>query len=220
MKIDLKTTIIASVSLAVTLNVIQFFANTESQAKAMFAPAWADANTASTTPAPAPTNNQTKVTYVAPKTLPGSDAAGGTGPTLTSSAAIPPSAAATFVATDLLNNGLNSDYASLYLAAGQATGTPWELLAAVHKVETGQSGNTSRSSYAGATGPMQFMPQTFYKYAPGGNIDSVSDSVYAAGHLLAAAGASRGDYTDAVYSYNHSWTYVDRVMSIAQSLGL
>jgi membrane-bound lytic murein transglycosylase B len=218
MKIDLKTTIILSVTLAVILNVVQFFANSEQEAKAMFAPAWADTNDATATPAPS--TPPAKVTYAAPKTIPGSDATGGTGPTLTATASIPPSAAATFVATDLLNNGLNSTYASLYLAAGQATGTPWELLAAVHKVETGQSGDTSRSSYAGATGPMQFMPATFNKYSPGGNIDSVSDSMYAAGKLLAAAGAARGDYTDALYSYNHSWDYVNRVMNIAQSLGL
>jgi membrane-bound lytic murein transglycosylase B len=218
MKINLKNTILLSAAAAVTLNVIQFYVATSDQAKASFAPNWADAQTASaTTATPAPS----AVKAASISALPGTDAAGGNGPSLTSTAQVPLPADSTFVASDLLNAGLKPDYASLYLSAQVATGTPWELLAAVHEVETGQSGSTSRTSYAGAEGPMQFMPATFNRYAtPGASITDVQASILAAGRLLAAAGASRGDYQDAVYSYNHSWSYVDRVLGIAEQLGL
>ncbi|HUD10913.1 MAG TPA: lytic murein transglycosylase, partial [Candidatus Saccharimonadia bacterium] len=93
---------------------------------------------------------------------------------------------------------------------------------AVHSVESGQSGDTTRTSSAGATGPMQFIPATFYAYAAPGqtDIDNTADAVLAAGRYLAAGGAARGDYQNALYHYNHSWDYVDHVMAIADSLGL
>lgn len=224
MKINLKTTILYSAVLAIFLNIVQFFAMTTKQAEAAFAPAWADSKTQAQTPAP--TNNQIKLTTLpTPKTLPGADASGGSGPILATTATVP-IGDSTFIATDLLNAGLKPDYASLYLAAQDATRTPWELLAAVHAVETGQSGSTTRTSNAGAQGPMQFMPATFEHYALDGNgdgvkdINNVADAVFTAGNYLAANGASHGDYEDALYDYNHSWGYVDKVMGIAHGLGL
>jgi hypothetical protein len=226
MKINLKSTILYSAVLAILLNIIQFFALTTKQAEAAFAPVWADSKTQAQTPAPAPTNNQIKVAAIpTPTTLPGTDASGGSGPVLATTATVP-IGDSTFIATDLLNAGLKPDYASLYLAAQEATRTPWELLAAVHAVESGQSGSTSRTSSAGAEGPMQFMPATFNNYALDGNgdgekdINNVADAVFTAGNYLAAGGASHGDYENALYNYNHSWGYVDKVMGIAHSLGL
>jgi membrane-bound lytic murein transglycosylase B len=69
---------------------------------------------------------------------------------------------------------------------------------------------------------MQFLPSTFDHYAlPGAtDITSVTDAVLAAGHYLAANGANRGLYGTALYDYNHSWSYVATVTSIATSLGL
>ncbi|GAC1602763.1 MAG: hypothetical protein NVS3B29_06400 [Candidatus Saccharimonadales bacterium] len=121
---------------------------------------------------------------------------------------------------------LKPDYAALYLAVQARTGTPWQLLAAVHQVETGGSGDTTRTSYAGAVGPMQFMPTTFAHYALDGDgngtksITSVDDAVMSAGNYLRAGGASEGRYSAALYNYNHSSAYVNNVLTIARRLGL
>ncbi|HSX01214.1 MAG TPA: lytic transglycosylase domain-containing protein [Candidatus Saccharimonas sp.] len=129
-------------------------------------------------------------------------------------------------ATQLSAAGLDPAYASLYLGVQAQTGTPWQLLAAVHETETHQSGNTSRTSPAGATGPMQFLPATFRTYALDGDgdghavITNVNDAVLTAGRYLAAGGAARGDYRTALYHYNHSWSYVSHVLGIASRLGL
>lgn len=122
--------------------------------------------------------------------------------------------------------GLDPSFASHYVAVQAQTGVPWQLLAAVHKVETGQSGDTTRTSYAGATGPMQFMPATFNHYALDGDgdgtrrISDLDDAMLTAGRYLAAGGADRGNYNRALYNYNHSTTYVSKVLTIARKLGL
>jgi membrane-bound lytic murein transglycosylase B len=70
------------------------------------------------------------------------------------------------------------------------------------------------------------MPATFNHYAVDGNgdgvkdIHNVDDAMYTAGRYLAAGGAARGQYSSALYNYNHSWDYVSHVMSVARSLGL
>lgn len=139
---------------------------------------------------------------------------------------LPIDSSATDIASRLTASGLKPDYASLYLGAQVQTGTPWQLLAAVHQVETGQSDSTSRTSSAGATGPMQFMPVTFRAYAMNADgtgspdITNVNDAVLTAGRYLAAGGADRGQYRQALYNYNHSDDYVSHVMSIADTLGL
>ena len=83
-------------------------------------------------------------------------------------------------------------------------------------------------SYAGAVGPMQFLPSTFKGYAypvpPGGaNPPSPwdpTDAVYAAARMLCANGAksgtSKGLYK-AIYSYNHADWYVQKVLEQARS---
>jgi len=122
--------------------------------------------------------------------------------------------------------GLKPAFAANYLAVQAQTGTPWQLLAAVHRIETGQSGDTTRSSYAGATGPMQFMPATFNHYALDGDgngtkdIHDLDDALLTAGRYLAAGGAARGNYQTALFNYNHSNTYVANVLAIAHRLGL
>lgn len=113
----------------------------------------------------------------------------------------------------------------LYKAAGSAYGIDWHILAAVHSVESGQSGDTAVSSYAGATGPMQFLPSTFRAYAVDGDGDgvasiySVVDSVYSAANYISANYRVKGTIQGALYQYNHSWSYVDKVLGIAYSFG-
>ena len=220
MKIDLKTTILLSTGLALVLNLIHFASSTAT--KDAFVPSWA--YTAGTTPtrsAAASTANTDDPPKLALLTATPTPASSGGASLATTS-----SNSGSYVASRLSAAGLNPNYASLYLAAQQATGTPWQLLAAVHKVETNQSGDTTRSSGAGATGPMQFLPATFDHYATDGNGDgvtdvhNVSDAVFTAGRYLAANGAAHGQYGQALYGYNHSWSYVSTVTGIYSRLGL
>jgi membrane-bound lytic murein transglycosylase B len=221
-KLNLKNTILFSSAFAAALNVGQFFA-TYQQREAAFAPSWAQAagdttNEITATQAHVVPSQSAQSVVVSDTSGPSSAV-----PSQTPAPADPGAAAA---AVRLAAAGLKPDFASLYLAAQAKTGTPWQLLAAVHRVETGQSGNTTRTSYAGATGPMQFMPATFAHYALDGNgdgvtdIGNVNDAVFTAGNYLRAGGADRGDYSAALYNYNHSYSYVDRVLSIARQLGL
>jgi len=212
MTVNLKTTILYSTLLAVTLNVVQFFDGLVHHANT-FAPPWAYASAA--TPVPTPSD-------APPPPLPLLQPAG----TASVTSPTEQSADTTAVAARLSDAGLNPNFAALYLATQHATGTPWQLLAAVHKVETNQSGNTTRTSSAGAEGPMQFMPGTFNRYAIDGDgngardITNVTDAVYTAGRYLATGGAAHGQYSAALYNYNHSWSYVSTVTGIYSRLGL
>jgi cell wall-associated NlpC family hydrolase len=124
-----------------------------------------------------------------------------------------------------------ADYLSLYLQAPQTCpGLDWAILAAIGKVESDhgrstQPGVHSGSNYAGAQGPMQFLPTTFAQYSqpippngvtPATPYDPV-DAIYAAARMLCANGARDGrDIHAAVFSYNHSEDYVAQVLDIAQ----
>jgi membrane-bound lytic murein transglycosylase B len=123
----------------------------------------------------------------------------------------------------------NSDpfqYRPVYQQAAQKYNVPWQLIEAVHQVESGKSGSTSKSSGAGATGPMQFMPGTWRAYQDDGNGDGVTDvtnvydAIYGAAHLLARSGADEGRIDDALYNYNHSQSYVNKVKNIAYEIGM
>jgi cell wall-associated NlpC family hydrolase len=118
-------------------------------------------------------------------------------------------------------------------AAATCPGLPWTVLAAIGTVESdnGQSdlpGVHSGANAAGAEGPMQFEPATFAEYdepvPPGGAVPpspyDPADAVYAAARLLCANGAAAGaDIPEAVYAYNHSSSYVDQVLALAQQYG-
>jgi membrane-bound lytic murein transglycosylase B len=223
MTISLKSTIVFSASLAALLNVWQFAHSYTARADAL-APTWNTVGLAS--PAQATGVAKATATPLATKTpAPLSDTPPANTPAparTVATATVITTPQDSNVAAELATAGLNPSFASLYLTVQSETNTPWELLAAVHKTETNQAGNTDRMSSAGATGPMQFLPATFNHYAVPGHDDitSVQDSMLAAGRYLAAGGAADGDYSDALYHYNHSYTYVDHVLGIANQLGL
>lgn len=114
---------------------------------------------------------------------------------------------------------------AIYQAAAQKFGIPWQILAAVHKVETGQSGDTDRANISGATGPMQFKPTTFAAYATDGDgdgaalITDVHDAIFSAANLLARDGAANGNIRGALSAYCNNPGYVDKVLNYAGGLG-
>ena len=103
-----------------------------------------------------------------------------------------------------------------YREAESASGVGWNYLAAINLIET-RFGSIDGLSSAGAQGPMQFMPSTFAAYGAGGDINSLHDSIMAAGRYLAANGfATDRDY--AIYRYNNSTRYVRAVNDYAAVL--
>jgi hypothetical protein len=105
---------------------------------------------------------------------------------------------------------------ALYDGGEAATGTPWEVLAAVNLVET-RMGRIVGLSTAGAQGPMQFIPSTWDLYGDGGDPYDDADAIAAAARLLAATGAP-GDVERALLAYNPSDAYVEAVSGYARVL--
>src|SRR5712691_7532784 len=116
-----------------------------------------------------------------------------------------------------------SELLGLWQRAGSAYGIPWQVLAAINKVESNFGRNMGPSS-AGAIGWMQFMPSTWLRWGTDADGDGVADpwnpvdAVYSAARYLAAAGAA-SDIRQAVFAYNHATWYVDEVMQLAQLYG-
>ncbi|MEU5993312.1 NlpC/P60 family protein [Spirillospora sp. NPDC047418] len=140
-------------------------------------------------------------------------------------------------------NSIPSNYLKLYKAAASDKrfgGIPWYILAGIGKVETdhGRSklpGVASGENYAGAGGPMQFLQGTWNGFAidgptfgpdgapdgkPDGKTDryNPADAIFTAANYLHHSGAP-GDTRKAIYAYNHSWDYVDLVLSWANKYG-
>jgi membrane-bound lytic murein transglycosylase B len=122
--------------------------------------------------------------------------------------------------------GRKTEFAADYVRAEAKTGTPAELTAAVHIIESGQSGDRLVTSSAGAQGPMQFIPSTWARWAQDAdgdgirNINGVHDAILTGATYLQAGGAAAGNYQNALFSYNHAQWYVNQVLGIAQGLGL
>lgn len=119
-----------------------------------------------------------------------------------------------------------ANFRPIYQDAGARYGIPWQLIEAVHEVESGKSGSTTKRSYAGAQGPMQFMLGTWRVYGVDGNGDGVADpcnvvdAIYGAANLLAQSGAADGNIQAALLNYNHAQWYVNKVLDVAYSIGL
>jgi cell wall-associated NlpC family hydrolase len=102
-------------------------------------------------------------------------------------------------------------------AVGSQAGIPWQVFAAIAKVESDFGRNMATSS-AGAVGYGQFLPATWVGFGRGGDPYDYRDVIPAMARYLLAHGAP-ADLRRAVYAYNHSWAYVDQVLAIAVSYG-
>jgi murein DD-endopeptidase MepM/ murein hydrolase activator NlpD len=109
---------------------------------------------------------------------------------------------------------------ALWQQAGAAYGVPWQVLAAINKIESNFGRNMGPSS-AGAIGWMQFIPSTWLRWGTDANGDgyadpwNAEDAVYSAARYLAASGGASDIYR-AVYAYNHADWYVREVLDLAQ----
>jgi membrane-bound lytic murein transglycosylase B len=109
----------------------------------------------------------------------------------------------------------------LWQLAGSRYGVPWQVLAAINKIETNYGQNMGPSS-AGAIGWMQFMPSTWRQWGVDANGDgradptNPADAIFSAARYLAAAGAGT-NLRRAIYAYNHADWYVNDVLQLAGS---
>ncbi len=116
-----------------------------------------------------------------------------------------------------------SQLLGLWQQAGAEYDVPWQVLAAINKVESNFGRNMGPSS-AGAIGWMQFMPSTWMRWGVDANGDGVADpwnatdAIFSAARYLAAAGAST-DLSRAVFAYNHADWYVQEVLALANLYG-
>jgi hypothetical protein len=111
----------------------------------------------------------------------------------------------------------------IYQACGTEYGIPWEVLAAINKIETGFGTNLNVSS-AGAVGWMQFLPSSWETYGLDANGDGRKDpynpvdAICAAAHYLKIAGGTK-DLYNAILAYNHADWYVQEVLLYARAYG-
>jgi cell wall-associated NlpC family hydrolase len=109
----------------------------------------------------------------------------------------------------------------VYQACGTAYDVPWQVLAAINKIESGFGANMGPSS-AGAVGPMQFMPATWAADGLDANGDGAAnawdpfDAICAAARYLHTAGAP-ADLHGAIFAYNHADWYVEEILREARN---
>src|SRR3954451_10952376 len=112
---------------------------------------------------------------------------------------------------------------AIWQSAGNAYGIPWQVLAAINKIESNFGRNMGPSS-AGAIGWMQFMPSTWLRWGLDADRDGIADpwnpydAIYAAARYLAATGGE-SDIRAAIFSYNHADWYVREGLQVATMYG-
>jgi hypothetical protein len=92
-------------------------------------------------------------------------------------------------------------------------GVPWQLLAAISRVESDFGRNMATSS-AGAIGYGQFLPASWQAFGRDGNAYDYRDALPAISRYLCQSGLSR-DPRAALFAYNHADWYVDLVLDLA-----
>ncbi|WP_433461839.1 NlpC/P60 family protein [Spirillospora sp. CA-128828] len=131
------------------------------------------------------------------------------------------------------------NYLKLYVEAGRRWNIPWNVLAGIGYIETRHGtpaqGVHSGQNYAGAGGPMQFLQATFDGVAIDGDGDRTksryqpADAIYSAAKLLKVhimgidakpqelkqRTLTAAEIRRSLYSYNHSWSYVNDVLAQA-----
>lgn len=122
----------------------------------------------------------------------------------------------------------------VYKIAERIYNVPWQILSAVHLVESGRRNYFKYTNYAGANGPFQFLWPTWEAYKQDGNGDDIMDvyafhdGLYGAANYLKAnydRGEKNGEYYCgydwgyAVFRYNNACWYVDKVMDQAVIMG-
>lgn len=114
-----------------------------------------------------------------------------------------------------------ADLRALWQRAGARYGVPWQILAAINKIET-DNGQVLGTSSAGAVGWMQFLPATWRRWGVDADGDGIAnpldpaDAIYTAARYLQAAGADT-NLRRAIYAYNHAPWYVKRVLAQART---
>jgi murein DD-endopeptidase MepM/ murein hydrolase activator NlpD len=130
-----------------------------------------------------------------------------------------------FTDTGFVSADIPSEYLPIYKEAEAKYGVPWNILAAIHYVETSFGKNLKVSS-AGAVGHMQFMPDTWKAYGVDADGDGIADPYNAKDAIFSAANylsanmkANNGDINKAIWLYNHADWYVEKVLKYAELFG-
>jgi membrane-bound lytic murein transglycosylase B len=128
------------------------------------------------------------------------------------------------------NHGLFGGPATRFSAAGtvspRITGPPLDGRGVARIPDSDGGRWDGDATWDRAVGPMQFIPTTWRSLGRDGNADRVADpnnlfdaAVSAAGYLCLSGDGDLGDparLRQAIFGYNHSWSYVDAVLGWAR----